>query len=178
MTAQPVNPTPEPARQPAPGPLYRTATGERLHIGACPHILSLDVEPASPADLLAMTVCHWCRQELDGVGRTYFDTIEDAMRDFGAPAGTERLVRDALRFVTWDQIWVPYSRAYIALGYEGRGVAWVGKTYVVPHAGAFVELPGYAPGSGGGAGQDDAMGELCPVHFIAMSLTGVCDLCD
>ena len=173
MTAQPVNPTPEPTQE----PLYRTATGERLHIGACPHILGVDVEPATPADLLAMSVCHWCRQELDGVGRTYFDTLEDAMRVFGTRAGTEGLVRDALRFVDWDQIWVPYSHSYIALGREGQGVAWVGKTYVVPHAGAFIELPGYAPGSGGGSGRDDQVGKLCPVHFITMSLTGVCDLC-
>ena len=174
MTAQPVNPTPEPAQE----PLYRTAGGKRLHIAPCPHIHDVDVELAAPANRLEMDVCHWCRQELDGVGRTYFDTLEDAMRDFGTHAGDERLVRDALRFVTWDQIWVPYSRSYIALGREGLGVAWVGKSYVELRGGQLVELPGYAPGSGGGGDRHDRVGEVCEVHFITKSLDGRCDDCD
>lgn len=174
MTAQPVNPTPEQPQE----PLYRTSGGQRLHIGACPFILGADVRDATLAERLEMTLCHWCSQELAGVGRTYVDNLDDAMRLFGTHAGTQTLVRDALRFVTWDQIWVPNSRSYIALGLEGRGVAWVGKTYVVPRAGTFIELPGYAPGGGGGAERHDRVGEVCEVHFITKSLDGRCDDCD
>ena len=174
MTAQPVNPTPEPAQE----PFYRTAGGQRLHIAPCPYILGADVAPASPADVLALSVCDWCGKELAGVGRRYFESLGDAMRHFGTHAGTEGLIREALQFVQWDQIWVPNSASYIALGREGQGVAWVGKTYVVPHAGAFVELPGYAPGAGGGVERNERVGEPCEVHFITMSLDGRCDDCD
>jgi hypothetical protein len=174
MTAQPIHTPPAPAEH----PLYRTVGGARLHIAECPHIIGVDVQLATAADRLAMAVCHWCRQELDGVGRTYFDTLEDAMRDFGTHAGTEPLIRDALRFVDWDQIWVPYSRSYIALGREGLGVAWVGKTYVELQGGTFVELPDYVAGSGGGAERHDRVGHECPKCHLTMPLTGRCDGCD
>ena len=171
-------PTVQPARQSfAPDTLVRTETGNRLHIAACPHLGS-EIRRATPADRLAMEVCTWCRAELDGVGRSYFDDLADAMRAFGTYAGTERLIREALRFVTYDQIWIPHSRSYVALGLEGRGVAWFGKTYVVPTTTTFVELPDYSPGHGGGSPTDKPFGETCPVHFVARSLTGVCDLCD
>ena len=56
-----------------------------------------------------MPVCSWCRAEIDGVGRSYHDTLEDAMRAFGCHVGTTALIRHALRSVTFDQIWLPYS---------------------------------------------------------------------
>ena len=83
-----------------------------------------------------------------------------------------------MRFVTYDQIWVPNSRSYVALGHYGRGVAWFGKTYVVPAVGEFLELPDYSAGRGGGVPAHDQVGETCSVHFVTRSLTGVCDLCD
>src|SRR5690606_33847837 len=108
--------------------LYRTASGNRPHIPACPPVGGT-LREAGAAERLAMTVCSWCQAELDGVGRTYFGSLDDAMRAFGSHVGTHGLIRDALRFVTYDQIWLPYSKSYIALGHQGRGVAWVGKTY-------------------------------------------------
>jgi len=161
----------------APETLVRTETGAKLHIAACPHIGS-EIREATAAERLAMDVCGWCRAELDGVGRTYCNSLEDAMRLFGTHSGTERAIKDALRFVVHDQIWLPNSRSYVALGHEGRGVAWFGKTYVVPRMGEFVELPGFRESGGGGTPLDEQVGETCPVHFLTMSLTGVCDLCD
>jgi len=156
----------------------RTANGARLHIAPCPHILGARVWSAAPSEILAMTVCSWCEAEINGVGRTYFDTLDDSLRFFGAHVGTETLIRSALRFVAHDQIWVPNSRSYIALGREGAAVAWVGKTYVVPTQGAFVALPGYQPHDGGGAPREERIGETCTRHFIARGLNGACDLCD
>jgi hypothetical protein len=160
-----------------PETLVRSETGGKLHIAQCPHLGGV-FRPATAAERFAMEVCSWCRAELDGVGRTYCDDLSDAMRLFGTHAGTEQLIRDALRFVDYDQIWLPNSRSYVALGREGRGVAWFGKTYVVPVAGQFIELPDYRAGLGGGALARQEVGQICPVHFLTMSLTGVCDLCD
>ena len=144
-------------------PLLRTVGGARLHIAPCPHILGADVSVATAADRLAMTVCSWCQKELDGVGRRYFQTRDDAMRFFGTHVGTEGLVREALRFVDHDEVWVPNSGSYIALGREGAGVAWVGKTYVVARRGAFVELPGNEPGAGGGgSAHEERRAGTCP----------------
>ncbi len=165
----------QPHRGLAPESLVRTETGAKLHIAACPHLGS-EVRRATPDDQLAMEVCTWCRAELDGVGRTYFDDLGEAMRAFGTYAGTEKLIRDALRFVTYDEIWVPHSRSYVALGLEGRGVAWFGKTYVAPAPASSSSCP-TTPRAGGGSSPDKQVGKSAPVDFVAMSLTGVCDDC-
>ena len=170
MTALPA--LPEPIGQ----QLVRTVGGQRLHIPVCPHLLRVPVVAATCEDLETMSVCHWCRQELDGVGRTYFDTLDDAMRFFGTHAGTEKAIRDAVRFVKHDQIWVPHSKSYIALGLDGAGVAWIGKTYVETE-GLFVELPDYRPGSGGGAARSVFPTPLCPTCFLELPVTGICDDC-
>ena len=111
--------------------LYRTETGGRLHLPACPHIGGA-IREADSAERLVMSVCSWCQAEIDGLGRTYYESLDDAMRAFGCHVGTQPTIRQALRSVTHDQIWLPYSRSYIALGHEGRAVAWVGKTWVMP----------------------------------------------
>lgn len=157
--------------------LYRTETGNRLHIPACPHVGGA-LREADATERQAMTVCTWCQAELDGVGRTYFDSLHDAMRAFGSHLGTREQVREALRFVTHDQIWLPYSKSYIALGHEGRAVAWVGKTYLMPSFDTFIELPGYEQTQGGGTPSAERVGSTCPNHFITMSVTGICELCE
>ena len=176
MTSVPVSDHATPSSGPEQS-LLRTVGGARLHIAPCPHILGVAVSVASPADRLAMSVCSWCRKELDGVGRRYFGTLDDAMRYFGTHVGTEGLVREALRFVDHDEVWVPNSGSYIALGREGAGVAWIGKTYVVPRRGVLVELPGYEPGSGGGSVRMERPTETCPVHHLELPLSGFCDDC-
>ena len=96
-----------------------------------------------------------------------------------ATQGTQRLIVEALRGVEHDEIWLPHSKSYIALGLEGRGVAWVGKGYVfVKATGAFVELPGLP----GRRWWRDAAPGACrrglPRHFEVRSLTGTCSGCD
>ena len=157
--------------------LYRTETGGRLHLPACPHIGGA-IREADSAERLVMSVCSWCQAEIDGLGRTYYESLDDAMRAFGCHVGTQPTIRQALRSVTHDQIWLPYSRSYIALGHEGRAVAWVGKTWVMPAHDTSYELPGYRDSSRGAASSPEHLGKLCPTHFLTMSVTGICESCD
>jgi len=154
-----------------------TETGSRLHIAPCPY-LGEGAREATTTELLAKSVCRWCQAEIDGVVRTYFDDLDGAMRFFGSHLGARSRVRKALRFLDYDQIWVPNSRSYIALGRSGHGVAWVGKTYIVPSVGSLLPLAGYAPHSGGGAERQERLGSVCERHFVVRGLNGACDLCN
>ena len=158
--------------------LVRTATGVGLHLPVCPHVVDCDTTVATAEDRLRLRVCQWSQAELAGVGRTYFDSLEDAMRVFGTYVGTHRLVRDALRFVEHDQIWIPNSQSYIALGRANHGVAWAGKTWVWIKGVGRIELPGYSEHHGGGARKIERYGETCPTCFEQRSLSGACGNCD
>ncbi len=155
--------------------LLRTETGGRLHIAPCPHLLGHKLREATTAERATMLLCHWCEKEVSGHGRTYADTLDHAMRIFGNHVDTTSLIRQHLRGVAWDRIWIPNSRSYIALGLGGRGIAWVGKGYVVPRRGEFITLPGFvAAGGGDGKPADKAWGETCPRCFMQRSVSGVC----
>ena len=155
--------------------LLLTEAGARLHIAPCPHLLGHALREATAAERATMQLCHWCEKEVSGHGRTYLDTLEQAMRAFGSHVDTTSLIRQHLHSVAWDQIWIPNSRSYIALGRGGRGVAWVGKGYVVPRRGEFVTLPGFvAAGGGGGTPSEKAWGEICQRCFMQRSVNGAC----
>jgi len=155
--------------------LLRTETGARLHIAPCPHLLGHAPREATTAERATMQLCHWCDKEVSGHGRTYVDTLDLAMRLFGSHVETIGLIRAHLRGVVWDQIWIPNSRSYIAFGLGGRGVAWVGKGYVVPRRGEFIPLPGFvAAGGGGGKPAEKTWGDICPSDFMQRSVTGAC----
>ena len=172
MTALSMPTSPQPTED-----LFRTPNGKGLHLAVCPHLHGTTFVPATADDREALPVCEWSQKELDGVGRTYFQTLDDAMRFFGTHVGDERTIRDALRSFRYDEIWVPHSGSYIALGLAGLGVAWVGKTYVVPARGLFEEFPGYAPGGRGGAARGVRPEALCPTCRLALPRTGICDDC-
>lgn len=155
--------------------LFRTATGHRLHIAECPHVLGAALFPVTDIDLQAREVCRWCEAEMSEVGRTYHDTIEAALLDMGAPQSAVPELASHLRTVEYDVIFVPLSRSYVALAREGRSVAWAGVTYVGFRDGCKILLPGYAPGSGSGGHVSDAWGELCTCCFTTRSLTGKCN---
>jgi hypothetical protein len=125
-----------------------------------------------------LELCDWCGKELAGFGRTYFDDLDAALAAFKAPLDNRRLIKDALQGVEHDQIWMPYSSSYVALGLGGRGVAWTGKTYVVPEPGFSIELPGFVGATHtGGVAAADRWGDLCPLCFHQRSVTGACE-CD
>ena len=99
------------------------------------------------------------------------------MRELGLAAGNEALVREYLRFVTYDEIRLPYSRSYVALGLNGRAVASFGQTYVWV-GGRRVDLPGYVAGQRSGHRSPSTYGDMCAKHHLARSLSGVCELCE
>lgn len=158
--------------------LFHTATGEKLHIPPCPHVHGVQLFPADPATTALRPVCTWCQAEINGVGRTYYDSVEDAMRAFGSFVDSLDRIRHEVNTVSHDAVWIPNSQSYIALGSGGPAVCWIGKTYVMHVHGAFVELPGYAAGGGGGVEKLRREGGVCPSCHTVMPVTGRCDDCD
>ncbi|MGY1753823.1 hypothetical protein [Blastococcus sp. SYSU D01042] len=154
--------------------LYRTASGGRLHIRNCPHLMGSEVMAAADTD---GEICNWCDKEIRGEGRECFVDLDAALRAFGGPQGNWPLIREHLAGVHPDEVWIPFSRSYIALGLKGRAVAWVGKTYVQPPEGDYIELPGFRPGSGGGVAAEDTWGDMCEVHNVSRSRSGACGMC-
>ena len=168
-------PLPEPAARPV---FVRTASASRLHLVECPHVVDSDTHIAGEAELAHYPVCDWSQDQLDGTGRSHPTSLDEAMRELGTPAGTEHLIKEALRFVSYDEIWLPYSRSYVALGREGRAVAFFGKTYVDLVGGGRLELPEYrdvSHGGGGAAGVN--YGKTCQKCQLAMPFIGECDNC-
>lgn len=157
--------------------LLATATGNRKHLAQCPHLVgATTIRPLATDENLQL--CDWCSKELSGHGRTYFDDLDRALAAFKAPLENRRLIKDALRDVEHDQIWMPYSSSYVALGLGGRGVAWTGKTYVVPAPGFSIELPGFIDAArSAGSAANDRWGGLCVQCFHQRSVTGACE-CD
>ncbi len=155
--------------------LFHTATGQRLHIPACPYVVGVALTPANPIVRSAMDVCSWCQAEIDGVGRTYHDTIEAALEDFNADHAVRAELARLLRLAEHDTVYVPHSRSYLAVAKDGQGVAWAGKTYVAYRDRPFVPLPDFVAGGGsGGTSRAGAWGDACPACFTVRSLNGSC----
>lgn len=158
--------------------LFRTATGGKLHIPECPHVLGASLIEASSADHASYQVCSWCQAELSDVGRKYHDSIEDALRDMRVPEVSIPEIARHLRTAEHDDVYVPFSRSYVAVILEGRVMAWAGKTYVGFRDGRKVELPGFIETLAGGRNpRSDVWGETCPKHNIKRSVNGVCFGC-
>lgn len=155
--------------------LFRTATGQRLHLRECPHVLGVDLLPAGDSGL---DVCTWCDAELNEVGRTYHDTIEQALLDMGAAQHVVPELARHLRGVDHDKVFVPFSRSYVAVALDGRTVAVAGCTYVDFLDGNRVLLPGYLPGQRtGGHEVRDVWGAVCSDCRETRALNGAC-ACD
>jgi hypothetical protein len=155
---------------------FRTATGSRVHLHDCPHLLGSATHAAGAAELLALPVCEWSAAQIEGYGREHFDTIDDAIRRIGVPAQGHGEIVQGLKFVTYDDVFVVHSLTYAALGHEGRIVAGFGKTYFWV-GDTRVNLPDYVESTRHGRTDQGTYGDICPVHFEAMSLTGECGRC-
>jgi hypothetical protein len=144
-----------------------------VHLTECPHLVGKDWHPATQAEIDELRLCKWSQDQLNGHGRSHPATLEDAMREQGTPAGVVPLIKEHLRFVTYDEIWLPYSRSYVALGLEGRAIASFGKSYVWV-GGRRIDLPGYVAASRSGHRSQPTHGEVCPGCYQERALNGAC----
>ena len=156
--------------------LFRTVAGSRVHLPDCPHLNGTDAQAADDAALLALPVCEWSVAQIEGYGREHMESIDDAMRRIGVPVQSHDEIVQGLKFVTHDDVYVVHSLTCAALGHEGRVVAGFGKTYYWVGV-RRVNLPGYVESSRSGHVPRVALGDVCPVHFEVMSLTGECGGC-
>ena len=155
--------------------LYRTATGGKRHVRNCPHLRAKDVLEAAESD---GEVCSWCAAELSGKGRTYYDTVQQALQRFGAERTNWPHITDLVADVDPSHVWVPASAPYIALARDGKVAVWVHRTKVEWSDGDRVEhLPGFRPGAGGGAPVQEVWGETCEKHHLQRSRNGQCGMC-
>lgn len=155
---------------------FRTGTGTRVHRPECPHLVGTDAHPASLAERLQHPVCDWSQAQDAGYGREHFDTIEGAMRRIGVPVEAHATILNALRFVRHDEVFTVHSLTYGALGFAGRAVAGFGKTYYWV-GDRRINLPAYVDSARAGHNAAKAYGDICPIHFIATAINGVCDDC-
>jgi len=136
--------------------------------------------------------------------RTYFHTLDGAMADFALSLGAVDKVRDAVRGLDFEHVFIPGTREYIALeaADAGEPVAYITATFVALHprggASSFVEIaqpePVAAPDptpvekrARASAGRKSRATKatkapepavaLCPTCFVGLPATGVCDFC-
>ena len=122
--------------------LYLTHPQGRLHVRMCPHLAdTASPVEATPEQVTSNETCAWCVKELAGQGRTYFEELDDAFHAFGHTTDhARRLIREVLGDLEWNLAWIPASGSYIALGLDGRAVAWIGNGYVEVKGRPAVEL--------------------------------------
>lgn len=132
-----------------------------------------------PSDELArIEVCGWCRDEVEGVGRIYFDSLEAAFEHYKAPLDNRPRYREVAATYPYDKVWIPRSGSYIAIGRgDERALAFFGKGYIETYERGTEELANY--GGTGGAGTARSSAErpelVCPVCQHVLPATGVCD---
>lgn len=114
--------------------------------------------------------------------REYFEGVETAMEALPVPLEDRAVVRELIRAVPHDQVWINPARGYIAVSHGGEPVgAYINRGFVDVRDGADyrrTELSGYA--RGGRAAQARAPERAvvtCPVHHVALPASGVCDEC-
>ncbi len=144
---------------------------DRAHLTTCGHLFGKEVVPAAGEQ-----VCDLCQREIDGFGRTTFPDLDAALPAMGVSGTDWPAVKAALAGVAHDEVFMPYSRSYIALNRDGQGVAWVGKNYVDVAGGMRTELPGYASGPRGGpVTSEPRYGEVCGTCFMTKPVGGTHD---
>ncbi len=87
---------------------------------------------------------------LDLEYRTYFRTLDAALADFELPLNAVDKVREVVHGLRYEHVYIPESRAYIALEPLGadKPVAFITAMYVAIHPeggeSQFFEMPGFA----------------------------------
>lgn len=164
--------------------LFRRPGGELLHVAYCLHLDKDNFDRyllVAPDERGSFTLCSFCSRELSGQGRTYFDSLSEALTAYGAPVVNVPRMREFAAGYDYDRIWIPYSRSYVMLAKgDGNALAVVGKTYVWDTASRTLEpLVGYASGEGSERTSSSERPELvCSSCGLALPAAGQCDYCD
>jgi hypothetical protein len=104
--------------------------------------------------------------------------LEGAMRFFGTHVTAQSAVRATLARIDYDLLWVPPSKAYIAVRSHRQAAAWVHHGHIGIPGGPRVELPGYGNRTrSGAAALVQRRGDSCPTCHLEMPLTGLCADC-
>ncbi|WP_042214171.1 hypothetical protein [Demequina mangrovi] len=120
--------------------------------------------------------------------RTYFRTLEAALADFRPPAENVEMILDTVRGLRYEHVYIPESRAFIALEPAGGGspLAFIASGYVAVHPedgdNFWVELPAHQASAKGFAAVaekvEEAVIPTCATCFTNLPSTGACDYCD
>jgi len=170
---------PDPSNDPTPASdpaltLHHTTTGGRRHLRQCPHLVGASPVLTAAADD-TREICVWSQNELAGTGRTYHNTLAEALEDLGAAHGNRAELTRLLSVVDWDQVFVPYSRTYLTVLRNDRPVAWAGKTFVDYPDRPAAMLPDFVGRDGAeGRNTEGAWGPVCPECKEERSLSGAC----
>ena len=167
--------------------LFRTASGSTLHLWQCPHLSGTDADkrlPATERDRVRLPQCAWTKDEIAGVGRAYYPTLDAAMEALPIPVENRPRVRELVAAIPFEHMWIPSIGRYVGLGpADGPAVAYVNIGFLEIHradGGYDRELfPNFGGGSNGSAQarNPEPPTVLCPIHHIALPASGICDDC-
>ncbi|WP_084127409.1 hypothetical protein [Demequina sp. NBRC 110054] len=125
--------------------------------------------------------------------RKYFSTIEDAIADWQPPLDNITAIRDAVRGLEYEHVYIPATREFIALeAAAGAGiVGYVLHDFVslqplngdkmmvpLPVAGTPQPEPVKKRAKPKKINPVDVVHNLCPTCFTALPATGICAYCE
>lgn len=125
--------------------------------------------------------------------RTYFSTVEDAIADWQPPLDNITAIRDAVRGLEYEHVFIPASREYIGLeATAGAGIVGYvmpGFVSLQPLNGERIMVPLPVEGTPAPAPVKkkskpkkvhpvDVVHNLCPTCYTALPATGVCAYCE
>ena len=117
------------------------------------------------------------------IKRKHFEDVESAMAALPVPVESRPLVRETIRGIKYDEIWINDANGYVALSHRGDKVsAYINRGFVdVLDGPDYVRttLPGFVVREGGVRREAVREAEVarCPVHHMALPANGVCDDC-
>ncbi|ROS79129.1 hypothetical protein [Cellulomonas sp. PhB143] len=167
--------------------LYRVSPSGRLHIPGCSHLQVTDRDKlveASPEDRARLELCSECGDEIRGVGRRTFASLDAALEALPLAVENRPRVREIVRDVEHSRVWIPNGGSYVALGYtDGRpAAAYVNRGFVDVRDESLSppyerhELPNFAGrGIGGAAGRAERPTATCPQCHMSLPASGVCE---
>ncbi len=167
--------------------LYVTPQAKMLHTTECPHLDAAGLSAlrrAKASEIAELPTCSSCQDILDGGRRLTFASVDAAMESLPMPLENRARVRKIASELTFSQVWIPASKAYIAVA-EVAGspaVAYFNKGFVdvrLTSGGYHREfLPRTQAGDRRSGAADERPVALCPTCHTQLPASGQCDTCD